>query len=200
MKSKLVLIGGGGHCKACVDVVELEDRFEIIGILEKVEHVGAAVLGYDVIGTDEMIGALAEDGCYFLVAVGQVYHSRTREALCAEVEACGGKLATVVSPRAYVSRHASIGAGTIVMHDALINAGARIGRNCIVNSKALIEHDAKIEDHCHISTASVVNGGAIVLKGTFVGSNATMKEYVRTAEHDFVKAGSLFIIGEIGRE
>lgn len=48
------------------------------------------------------------------------------------------KIATAISPRAYISKHASIEIGTIVMHDALINAYAEIGKNRIVNSKALL--------------------------------------------------------------
>ena len=30
----IVLIGGGGHCKAVIDVVEQEGRFNIIGIID----------------------------------------------------------------------------------------------------------------------------------------------------------------------
>ena len=30
----IVLIGGGGHCKSVIDVIEQEGRFKIIGIVE----------------------------------------------------------------------------------------------------------------------------------------------------------------------
>ncbi len=36
----------------------------------------------------------------------------------------GFEMPVVMSPRAYVSRHASVGEGTIVMHGAIVNAGA----------------------------------------------------------------------------
>ncbi|GAB1465126.1 hypothetical protein MASR2M54_06260 [Aliarcobacter cryaerophilus] len=75
------------------------------------------------------------------------------------------------------------------MHHALVNANTKIGKNCIINTKALIEHDAIIEDNCHISTASIINGGVIVKENSFVGSNATSKQYTEIA--GFVKAGSL---------
>ena len=29
MNPKLILIGGGGHCAACIDVIEQENKFEI---------------------------------------------------------------------------------------------------------------------------------------------------------------------------
>ena len=34
MVSKLILIGGGGHCHACIDVIESTQKFQIIGIID----------------------------------------------------------------------------------------------------------------------------------------------------------------------
>ena len=28
-------MGGGGHCKSCVDVIESEKKYKIVGIFEK---------------------------------------------------------------------------------------------------------------------------------------------------------------------
>ena len=33
-KKKLLLIGSGGHAKACIDVVELEKKYEIVGLID----------------------------------------------------------------------------------------------------------------------------------------------------------------------
>ncbi|MBI4645951.1 MAG: acetyltransferase, partial [Bacteroidia bacterium] len=30
-KQKIILIGGGGHCKACSDVIETEGKYNIAG-------------------------------------------------------------------------------------------------------------------------------------------------------------------------
>ncbi len=32
-KPKLILVGAGGHCRSCIDVIEQENKFEIIGML-----------------------------------------------------------------------------------------------------------------------------------------------------------------------
>ena len=34
---KLILLGGGGHCKSCIDVIEQESKYTIEGILDKKE-------------------------------------------------------------------------------------------------------------------------------------------------------------------
>ncbi len=189
---KLILLGGGGHCKACIEVIEQEDKYKITGILDSEELIGQKILGYEIIGTDAEISRLVQEKHAFLITVGQIKTSAVRKKLFSLLHENRAQVATVVSPRAYVSKYADIGEGTIIMHDALVNAAASIGENCIINTKALIEHDAVIEDFCHISTSSVINGGVLVKEGSFFGSNAVSKEYVETDNDAFIKAGTVF--------
>ena len=189
---KLILLGGGGHCKSCIDVIEQENKYKIIGILDKEELCGQRLLDYEFVGVDTDIRKFADEGRYFLITVGQIKTAAIRQKISSLLHKNSAKMAAIISPRAYVSQHATIGAGSIIMHDALVNASAVIGKNCIINSKALIEHDAFIEDFCHISTAAVVNGGVRVKKGTFFGSNAVSREYIATKENDFIKAGATY--------
>ena len=193
MKKKLILIGGGGHCRSCIDVIEQYEENEIVGILDKQEFMGQTVLNYEVIGTDAQIKNLSDKGYHFLITVGQIRSSQIRQKIYNELRICNASLATVISPRAYVSKHAVIEGGTIIMHDVLVNAGVHIGKNCIINSKSLLEHDVVVKDHCHISTAAVLNGSVVVHEGTFFGSNAVCKENVKTKTHDFIKANSLYL-------
>jgi len=188
---QLILLGGGGHCKSCIDVIEQEGKYEITGVLDSKELVGQKILNYDFIGTDDDIAKFVSEGYLFLITVGQIHTSSIRKKLFYLLREHSAQLVTVVSPRAYVSKHAQVGKGSIVMHDALINASTIIGENCIINTKALIEHDATIEDFCHISTAAVVNGGVDIKEGTFFGSNAVSKEYITLVKDTFIKAGSV---------
>jgi sugar O-acyltransferase (sialic acid O-acetyltransferase NeuD family) len=191
MKPKLILIGGGGHCNSCIDVIEQENKFLIAGIVDINTSI-SELLGYPLIGHDEDLTKLKANYDYALITVGQIKSPAIRVRLFGYAKSLGFKLPAIISPRAYVSKHAKIGNGTIVMHDALINAGAIVGDNCIINTKSLIEHDAVIANNCHISTGAIINGGVIVKQGSFVGSNAATKESVKTNEKDFIKAGSLF--------
>ena len=56
----IVLIGGGGHCRAIIDVLEQEGRFNIIGIIDKPELLGKTVLGYEIIGNDSELNNLVK--------------------------------------------------------------------------------------------------------------------------------------------
>ena len=191
--NKLILIGGGGHCKACIDVIEQEGKYQIIGILDSHDKLSDKILSYNIIGTDDDIRKHILDGCYFLITIGQIKTYKTRENIYLKLQQEQAKFASVISPRAYVSPYASVGHGTIIMHDSVINAGAIIKENCIINTKAIIEHDSIIGRHCHISTAAVINGNVTVNKGSFFGSNAVSKQGVTTREADFIKAGSCYL-------
>ena len=188
MKS-LLLIGGGGHCKSCIDVIEAEGKYKIAGIVNQTDGCGESVLGYKVLGDDEDLPKLLKKYPNALITVGQIKSVDLRVKLFQQVQKLGFVLPTIISPRAYVSKNASLGAGTIVMHDALINTGAKIGNNCILNTKSLVEHDAIVEDHCHISTSSVINGGTIIREKTFIGSNTTTKEFITVGKTSVIGGG-----------
>ena len=189
--NSIILIGGGGHCKSVIDVIEQEGRFEIAGIIDKPELLGSDVLGYSVIGSDYDLDNLVKKYQYALITVGQIKTPELRIKLFNLAIKAGFVLPNIISPNAYVSRHSSIGNGTVVMHNAIINPSASIGDNCIINSKALIEHDCLISKHCHISTNATINGGVTVESGCFIGSGAITKELITISENSFIKAGSL---------
>jgi sugar O-acyltransferase (sialic acid O-acetyltransferase NeuD family) len=192
MKEKIILIGGGGHCSACVDVIEQEGRFAIAGIVDVPEKKQNKILGYSVIGSDADLAELIKTFPNVLITLGQIKSPTRRMELFNTLKRIGALFPVIQSPLAYVSPHAQIDEGTIVMHHALINAGARVGRNCIINTKALVEHDAVIEDYCHISTGAVVNGGVIIGCGSFFGSGAVSKEYTSIPSNSFIPANSLY--------
>jgi sugar O-acyltransferase (sialic acid O-acetyltransferase NeuD family) len=192
LKQPIVLIGGGGHCKACIDVIETTGKWDILGILDLPERMGEMVLGYPIVGTDDQVGRFVAEGARFLVCVGQIRTADARRRAYERVKAAGGRLATIVSPLAYVSPSAVIGEGTIVMHRAIVNASASVGDNVIINTMALVEHDATVGSHCHVSTAAVLNGGARIGVGSFVGSNAVIIQGATVPEDDFVPAGAVY--------
>lgn len=191
MKEKIILIGGGGHAKSCIDVLEQENEFEIIGILDIKERIGQKVLGYQIIGTDDDIKKFAKENYTFLITLGQLDSAKPRIEIYNKLIEANAKIATVISPFAYVSKHATIGRGTIIMHGSIVNADACIGENCIINTKSLIEHDAKVASHCHISTGAIINGGVNIGTESFIGSNSVSKQYSTIEKNNFIKAGSV---------
>ena len=177
-KPGLLLIGAGGHAKSCIDVIEQQNEFQIIGLVGSSNEVGTRVLGYEVLGIDDDLPELMKFAPFALISVGQIGINDLRSNLFSKILNLGFTSPVVTSPSAYVSHHAVVGKGTVIMHQAIINAGASIGSNCIINSKVLVEHDVVVEDNCHIATGAIINGGSSVGRSSFIGSGSTIRESI----------------------
>lgn len=189
----LLLVGGGGHCHACIDVIEREQKHRIAGIVLPTRGHHVDVMSYPVIGADEDLPTLLDKTPNAIVTVGQIKSAAMRIKLFELLKTYGAHLPIIQSPSAYCSKHAVIGEGTILMHGSLVNAGARVGANCIINSQALIEHDVEIADYCHVSTGAKVNGSVRIGRGTFVGSGSILKEGVTIGAGVVIGAGQLIL-------
>jgi sugar O-acyltransferase (sialic acid O-acetyltransferase NeuD family) len=186
----IILIGGGGHCLSCIDVLRLANIFEIVGILDISDKAGSSLLGIKVIGDDNDIPHLAGKYRNFLISIGQIKNPDKRIRLFETVKKYGGNLPVVISPKAYISPSAIINEGTIIMHNALVNAKAVIGKGCIINTGALVEHEASIGNFCHISTHAIVNGQVNIGNNSFIGSNSVISNNVSLPEQIIVAAGA----------
>jgi sugar O-acyltransferase (sialic acid O-acetyltransferase NeuD family) len=187
--SPVVILGAGGHARACIDVFESQRRYTIRGLVDKCPGLQEQFFGYPYLGTDDDLPELATQCELAFVAVGHVKITELRRNLFHRLRDLGFKFPTVVASTAYVSPHARIGAGSVVMHGAIVNAGAVIGDNCIINTRAVVEHDAKVGAHCHISTGAILNGDVRVGDGSFVGSGCTVREGISIGQNVLVGMG-----------
>ena len=192
-QEEIILIGGGGHAESCIDVIEAEGRFKIVGIIDVAKKVGTKVLGYPIIATDQDLRMLSKKYKNFFITVGQVKSPQSRIKIYRNLKKLKLKLPTIISPNAYVSLHSKIGEGTVIMHHAFVNSYAKVGANCIINTGAIVEHGVTVGDYCHISTGAVVNGEAQVAENSFVGSNAVLREQVKISKGGLIGAGAVVI-------
>lgn len=184
----ILLVGGGGHCRAVIDVLDLSNT-RIAGIVHGQDCALEQVLGYPSLGRDSDLPQLRKKFSRALVTVGQIKTSRIRQTIFTMLQQDAFELPVVISPLAYVSRHAAIGLGSVVMHQAMVNAGVSIGENCIINSKSLIEHDCTIASHCHIAVGAILCGGVTIGEGSFVGAGAILKQEIHIGNNVVIGCG-----------
>ena len=188
-KKPLILIGSGGHAKACIDVIENEAKFYIYGIIDNKKK--GELLGYPVIGKDKDLEKYFKKVKHLLIGVGQIRDNKIRPRLYKLGKSLGYKFPKIVSKRSHVSKNSEIQEGTIIFHDVIVNSAAKIGKNCIINNKCLIEHDVLIGNHCHISTGAIVNGSSKIGDNSFIGSGALISNSKLLPSNSFVKIGSI---------
>jgi len=188
----LVLIGGGGHAKSCIDIIQSTSLYNMIGYVDFEPNLDSK-FGIPYLGKDEVLVDYIQ-GNQFLICLGQMNSSNNRERIFNEMKALGAKFATIISPIANVSKFASLGEGSIIFHGVTIQADALIGNNCIVNNHSLIEHDCQIGNNCHISTGAIVNGNVNISDGVFIGSAAVLKQGISIGEKAVIGMGSIVLV------
>jgi sugar O-acyltransferase (sialic acid O-acetyltransferase NeuD family) len=187
---KMVLLGAGGHAKACKDVAT-RAGWHIEGVVSPVE---VSWVGCTWLGTDTWLNSEEADSRYFyLVGVGQVVTGSIRRHLYGLLLQKGLPIATLIGRSAIIATSAQIESGTVAMEHSFIGPESHIGHNCIVNTGAIIEHEVEVGDHCHISTGARVNGGCAIGEGSMLGSGAVVIQNVNVCAGAMIGAGAVVI-------
>ena len=188
-KSKVLLIGAGGHATSCIEAIEAENKKEIVGLIGTQDEVGKKLLGYEVIGSEKDFADLLELTSNLILGIGQIKSPNLRIEIKDKFIKKGFNFKSVVSPTAQVSKHAVIGIGSVVMHKVVINAGVKIGDYSIINTGSIIEHDSKIGNFAHISTGVISNGETSIGNNTFVGSGTIIMQQIKIGNNCIVGMG-----------
>lgn len=171
MKERVVILGGGGHARVVVDILEEAAEVEIAGYIAAAATPGG-LFGYRWLGTDDVLDAAFQSGLQSaFVAIGD---NRRRKACVEFLKRRGFRLVNAVSPQAVVSRHATLGEGIAIMPGAVINAGARLGDGAIVNTNASVDHDCVIGVCAHIAPGTAVAGCVRLGEGVFLGIGSSV--------------------------
>lgn len=188
---KLVLLGGGGHCKSVLDALIRSYEYEDIVITDPDIEAGTTILGYKVIGTDDMLPELYSRGFqYAFITVGDLGNSRIRKKLSELTFNIGFTFPVITDPSAGISQTASIGGGTFVGKNAVINAECNVGRHCIINTGAIIEHECEVGDFTHVSVGAIICGNCKIGEESFIGAGSTVIQGIKIGDNAIVGANS----------
>ncbi len=188
---KVVIWGASGHALVVADILRLEGRFEIVGMIDDVNRnkYGQIFGGISILGGKEQLEILKRSGTtHAIVAIGNC-HARQQLAITAVEQ--GFFLATAVHPRSVIASDTSIGEGTVIVAGAVVNSGATIGRNCIINTNASVDHECSIGDGAHVGPGVRLGGRTKVGAGAWIGIGATILDRIQIGEGSIVGAGSV---------
>ena len=188
-KSKILIVGAGGHAASCIEVIEAEKRYQILGLIGTKDEIGKIQLGHKVISSDNNLDKLMKITNKLVLGVGQIKSPKLRIEISDKFIRNGFKFVSVISPNTYISKHATIGNGTVIMHGVTINAGVEIGDYSIINTGSIIEHHSKIGNFSHVSTGAILNGNCAVGNNTFVGSGTILMEGIKIGNNCIVGMG-----------
>lgn len=194
MNKRILLIGGGGHCKSVLDSLLELNEYSEIGIVDKRENIGKSVMGVPVVGCDEDLPVLFRSGYkYAFVTIGSIGNPTPRIRLFDLLSEIGYEIPFIIDDSAKVSKYAMIEKGVFVGKQSTINAGALIQKGAIINSGSIVEHDCQIGTFSHIAPGVVLGGEVVVGENSHVGSNATVKQQIHIGSNSIIGMGSVVL-------
>lgn len=172
---RLVIYGGGGHAKMCIDILKRQAGWRLEGIVDGTLEPGSQVLGVPVLGGEELLSSLPASGVrYAVLGVGAATNHSIRTALFRKLKGHGFELPNLIHPAAVIEPSAQLGEGNQVMAQAYIGSDACIGDNCIINALSVVSHDSQLADNVHLAPASVLAGGVQIGSDTLIGMNTSI--------------------------
>jgi sugar O-acyltransferase (sialic acid O-acetyltransferase NeuD family) len=188
---RIVIIGGGGHGRVVIDIVERMPALALAGILDDGLPLGETVLGHAVLGKPADLPRLIRDRDVdgAVVAVGDNW---TRSQVVASIRSMTPSLAfpNVIHPAAQVGKHVRLGQGNVLMAGAVVNCNATVGDFCVLNTNCSVDHDSVLGNFVSFAPNSCAGGGAEVGDFSAVCLGANVIDRVKIGPQTVVGAGA----------
>lgn len=182
---KEVILVGAFH-----EIVELcEDcGIHIAGIIDN--NLTGSFLGIPIIGMDDDAARLYQEypHCELVITPDL---PKIREKLVQLYTQAGFEFATIISPKANISRSAEIGRGTVIQSGVNVSAATKIGNFVKLNTNANVMHDNVVDDFATIAPNAVSLGYVNIEKSAYIGANSTILPHLSIGEGALVGAGAV---------
>jgi sugar O-acyltransferase (sialic acid O-acetyltransferase NeuD family) len=191
----LIILGAGGASREIAGAVEdvnvRQQTWKLLGFLDDdPAKIGSEIDGVRVLGP---ISSAREYSAQFVIGIASARNRSARERV---VEALGiqrDRFATVVHPKALLSRYATVGYGSVILQNVIINPDAVIGDHVIVEYGAMIGHDTIIEDFVTIGPGSIVSGSVRLRRSVFLGTGSMIKDGVTVNQGALIGMGAVVV-------
>ncbi|MGA2618639.1 MAG: acetyltransferase [Thermoguttaceae bacterium] len=187
----VAVIGGGGHGKVIIDILEKMGGMRIAGIVDAVLPLDQQVLGYPVLGRDDDLPRLASD-CGIqgvVVAIGDNWR-RSRIVAAVQSRCPRIEFPNAIHPRAQLAKNVRLGVGNVIMAGCVVNSDTVIGDFCILNTNCSVDHDGKVGSFASFAPNSCAGGAVESGEFTAVCLGANIIDRLTIGSHTVVGAGA----------
>ncbi len=155
--NRLLILGGGGHAKTCIDLLLMTGGWEIVGILDARQPIGSVILGVPVLDRDDdaALKRQWDNGVRIAVnGIGLVQKHARRHQLYERLKSVGFFLPNLIHPHhiapgALLASEVSVASNTLIGMGCTIYLRARIGSNVVVANGTNIYRDVADNEVLH---------------------------------------------------
>jgi len=190
----IVIVGSSGHAKVIIDIIEKENKYNIIGLIDAFRPIGDKVFDYSIIGEEKDIPSLIKEhsiyGC--IIAIGDNW---VRKIVSDKINDLNTsiKFITTIHPSATLGHNVMIDEGSVVMANTMIGSDTKIGAFCIVNTNSSIDHDCKMGNYASIAPGVNTGGNVLIEDYSVISIGANIIHNISIGKSAVIGAGSLVL-------
>ena len=165
--NNLIIVGAGVYSLVVKEIAESMGCFGNIAFAD--ENVETTQAGYAVLCKICDIEKYRDKYPNAIVAIGR---SDVRLSLLEHLRGAGFTIATIISPKAYISPSARVMEGSVIEPLAVVHTGAVIKEGCLISAGAVVNHLSVCERGVHVDCNATVAGNKTVPKNTKIPHNS----------------------------
>ncbi len=191
MRTKLKIIGCGGHAKVVIDALSCNQANYDITLCDD----NPLLLGKEFreLLVDSTLKDLSSFTDLIHVAIGD---NQIRENILTLSKQNNLNSLTITHKAAVISKSAQLKDGSFIAARAILGPDCLIGAGCIINHGAVVDHDVQIGNYAHIAPNSTLGGGVIIGDGVLIGAGAVVLPKVIIGNKAIIGAGAV-VVGNV---
>lgn len=190
----ILLFGGGLHVQYCIDTIEKESRYRIVGIVDPYKEKGELLYGYRVVGKQEELLRLINEYNVNagLITIGDNWIRKQVYDIIKSIKS-DFTFVNTIHPNAVIGNNVKLGVGNVIMVGSIINPGAKIGDFCFIATGAQVEHDSVMHNFSSISAGSITGGKVEIGAFTAITLGVIVVDRIKIGSNCVIGSGSLVL-------
>jgi sugar O-acyltransferase (sialic acid O-acetyltransferase NeuD family) len=189
----VIIIGAGGHAREVAEILRHQTSAgggpQATGfVVDDPENHPREVAGLPVLGDWSWFDGRGREGLAVICAVGS---PQLRRRMAERATSAGLKFASAVSPLAYLSPEAQLGAGVMIFPHCFVSTGSSVGEHAVVNVAASVSHDTCLGRYSTLGPGVRLAGRVSVGEGAYIGVGASIIDRVSVGAWTTVGGGAV---------
>lgn len=193
-KPNILIFGGGNQATYTIDIIQKQNKYKVVGIIDSVKEIGSEVFGCKVLGRIEDLENICKQHNVYggIIAIGDNYsrHFVSKQIL---VKIPDFTFVNAIHPSVIVSGNVNIGVGVVAMAGVIFNTNAVIHSHTFFATGCQIEHDCEIKSFASVSAGTVLGGHVVLGAFSALTLNVTVLDRLNIGGNTVVGAGSLVL-------
>lgn len=194
MRKKLLIFPCNGNGQEAISC--LGNNYKLIGFIDDdIKKQGKVFYGHKIFSRQ----ALKKYKNVLVLAVfGRPENYLLREKVIESLKIPMSRFATVIHPKAEISRYAHIGKNVLIMANVVLTGNTVIGNHVCVLPNTVLHHDSEVNDYSMIGSNVIVAGFSKIGKNCYIGSGSNIINNVKIGDYSLIGMGAN-VISNVGR-